>query len=160
MNGKPMPPRTRSSPARERRETPTAPAKNLDTTVHMPEANETQPIPKWVAATIVVLVVALAATFVWFASGVHGFYRTVRFQHYGQQAFDADQIQSWMTFRYVGFVFHLPPSYLGTQLQIAPSMYQDQTLGEYAAANGVDTATFVQSVKAAVSAYQPSGAAQ
>jgi hypothetical protein len=126
----------------------------------MHDASEAQPIPKWFVAAIIFLAAVFVATLVWFASGVHGFYRTVRVHPYGQQALNADQIQAWMTFRYVDFVFHLPPSYLGTELQISNTLYQNQTLAAYAAANGVDAATFVQSVQAAVSAYQASSAQQ
>jgi hypothetical protein len=120
------------------------------------ETKTEQPISKWAIGAMVVLVAALVAALVWFALGINSFYVQVRARPLRHQEFGTSEIQSWMTFRYVDFVFHLPPGYLAGQLGIAGSSYTNETLGAYSATHGIPTAAFLQSVQSAVASYESS----
>lgn len=66
-----------------------------------------------------------------------------------------EDIQGWMTFEYINFVFKLPPDYLKQTLSLEGSQYPKTTLKRYANKAGLDTATFVQSVEEVVRNYKP-----
>lgn len=65
------------------------------------------------------------------------------------------EIQPWMTFQYVNFVFKLPPSYLSGAFGITDSHYPNIQIARYAKAQGLDLATFLARLKQAVGGYTP-----
>ncbi len=65
----------------------------------------------------------------------------------------ADVIQSWMTFDYVGRLFALPPEYLKTALQVQDVRYPAISLGHYAGEINENGTDFSLRVIAAVRNY-------
>jgi len=59
-------------------------------------------------------------------------------------------IQSWMTFDYLNKVFHLPKTYLQTELNVQNSRYPDVSIRGYARETGIDSATAIDRVRAAI----------
>lgn len=66
-----------------------------------------------------------------------------------------EDIQGWMTFEYINFVFKLPPDYLKQTLSIEGSQYPKVALKRYANKAGLDTGAFVRKVEEAVRNYKP-----
>ncbi len=56
-------------------------------------------------------------------------------------------IQSWMTFDYLNKVFHLPKTYLQTNLNIQDARYPNISIRQYARDVGIDFLTAVDRVK-------------
>jgi len=117
----------------------------------------------WARAIIVSLIIVLAAVLLWFASDVNSLYRqgVVRpaisragRKMHTKPTISADQIQSWMTFRYIDYVFNLPSAYLPTNLNISDPKYLNSTLEEYAEKNNIKDTIFVQSVRDSVKVYK------
>jgi hypothetical protein len=116
---------------------------------------------------IIFLFLILAALLTWFAFDLRslrrsGVFKAVRFLHHRRYAgttpmLQPGQIDSWMTFRYINYVFHLPANYLQNKLNIADSGYPNITLNKYANAHKLNDATFVQSVRQAVTTYSNGG---
>lgn len=67
------------------------------------------------------------------------------------------QIEGWMTFRYINYVFNLPTNYLNDKLDIPKTTNLNQTLDKYADARKMDRATFLATVKQAVAEYPNGG---
>jgi hypothetical protein len=122
----------------------------------------------WALIIIGVLAALLLAALVWFGSDVFSLYREglispafQRMHHrsVGRPLPIVSEIQGWMTFRYINYVFNLPTNYLGSKLDISDSNYPNITLNKYAGAHGLGQAEFLSSVKNAVEAAL-GGAAQ
>ena len=64
-------------------------------------------------------------------------------------------IQPWMTFQYVNFVFKLPPNYLADALVLTDPRYPKVQIGRYARTHALPLATFVQEVQTTVAGYTP-----
>ncbi len=76
------------------------------------------------------------------------------FKHHGAPtASDVVFIRPWMTFDYVDTLFHIPSSYLETQLPVNDARYPKITIGGYAKEENVNQATFTSDVQAAVAHY-------
>jgi hypothetical protein len=67
------------------------------------------------------------------------------------------QIQSWMTFRYINYVFRLPENYLSKTLNISDTYYPNLVISTYAGSHKLNNAAFLANVKQAVIAYPPGG---
>lgn len=65
----------------------------------------------------------------------------------------ADQIESWMTFQYVNFIFELPPDYLRQRLGVDDERYPKVQIGRYAHRTGMPLEPYLALVKQAVSGY-------
>lgn len=135
----------------------------------MPEEHQNfkRPINRALIA-ISVLGALLLAALVWFGSDVFSLYRkgdiTPAFQRMHHRTGIrplpiASEIQGWMTFRYINYVFNLPANYLDSKLNISDPHYPNITLNKYAGAHALGQAAFLLSVKNAVEAYR-GGAAQ
>ena len=119
----------------------------------------------WIRAAIVSLIILLVAMLLWFASDVHNLYkqgvirpaisRVSRRQHMAPTIVPA-QIQGWMTFNYINYVFNLPSQYLLLDLNISNPKYLNLSLDDYSKDAKIKDTTFIQSVKDAVSAYRGS----
>ncbi len=62
-------------------------------------------------------------------------------------------IQPWMTFRYVNFVFKLPPNYLSDTLSLSDPRYPNVQIVRYARMHDLDLSTFMQKVQSSVAQY-------
>lgn len=67
----------------------------------------------------------------------------------------ADQIQNWMTFRYINMLFNLPSDYLRTNLNISNNHYPNLTISSWAAQAKVNSTDALAKTIAAVKAYKP-----
>jgi len=70
-----------------------------------------------------------------------------------QQLSSPDQIQDWMTFSYLNYIFNLPLDYLASALSIHDSRYPNLTVGAYIKAKNLNTADFLKQVRGFVSQY-------
>jgi hypothetical protein len=131
----------------------------------MNDHHAAQPRVNWTHVVIGLLVAALLAVLVWFALDIRSLYRSgvvapaisrIHRRFLNQPAPVASQVQGWMTFRYVQYVFSLPPGYLATKLGIGDSSYLNMTIDGYANKYNMNEATFVQSARDAVAGYQNS----
>ena len=68
--------------------------------------------------------------------------------------FTVDDIQSWMTFGYLDFIFKLPPNYFQNMLHISDSHYPNVQIYRYAQINHLYYISLINSIKAAITAYQ------
>ena len=98
-----------------------------------PQKNKLRIFSQWLA--LVLLLVVLCYELWGITGGVvalthAGFHPTHRRNSLNQPA--VEQIQSWMTFRYVNLVFHLPPEYLKSNLAITDSRYPNISIGALA----------------------------
>ena len=66
---------------------------------------------------------------------------------------DVNNIAPWMTFDFITRIFHLPSAYLQNALQITDVKYPNISLGTYARAHAIDSASFLAHVQAEVAAY-------
>lgn len=64
-----------------------------------------------------------------------------------------DEIESWMTFAYINFVFKLPTNYLQSDLQLFDSRYPNIQIRRYARMNHLDEAELVKNVQNAVTSF-------
>jgi hypothetical protein len=71
--------------------------------------------------------------------------------HHG--TLSANQIEGWMTFRYVEHVCGVPQSYIEKQLGTSTAIPQNDTLSKYANENNLNSVTLVESVRRAVATY-------
>lgn len=62
-------------------------------------------------------------------------------------------IQSWMTFGYINFVFELPTDYLKTAADISDPRYPNIQIARYARMHTVDVNEILANVKQAVALY-------
>ena len=62
-------------------------------------------------------------------------------------------IQPWMTFDYLNHVLNIPPDYLKQALDINDAAYPKLQIGRYADRQHLDSATFIVSVRQALSNY-------
>ena len=107
--------------------------------------------------------VILIAVLVWFVVDVVKLYQTgsirphIRHRPLMQPIYQPAQIQDWMTFRYVNYVFNLPSDYLKIKLNIVNSGYPNITLNKYAGSQKLNLAIFTESVRQAVGEYISGG---
>ena len=69
-------------------------------------------------------------------------------------AFDTNDIQSWMTFGYLNFIFKLPPDYFQKTLNISDSHYPNVQIYRYAQINHLDYVSLMNNIKNAITAYR------
>lgn len=61
-----------------------------------------------------------------------------------------EQIQGWMTFRYINLVFNLPPDYLKASLKISDPSYPSLTLNSWAKKSRISPQQLTQAVIKAI----------
>lgn len=66
---------------------------------------------------------------------------------------NADEIESWMTFQYVNFIFNLPPEYLKHRLGVEDERYPKVRIGRYAHRIGMPLEPYLVLVKQAVAGH-------
>ncbi len=109
----------------------------------------------------VLLVGVVIATLVLSVIIMHGLYAPQVFSPahrslYINRSLTPDDIQGWMTFDYINFVFNLPPDYLRETLSIEDSKYPRVTLGRYASKTGINVAVLIQNIQKATQQYKSS----
>lgn len=124
-------------------------------------------IKKYIPISIAVfLFLILAIVLIWFVVDLNNLHRSgaLRAAHSfsrrplaGSPILQIGQIQGWMTFSYINYIFRLPANYLSGKLDIADTAYPNFTLDKYASAHKLDQATFLESVKQAAAAYVSGG---
>jgi len=67
-------------------------------------------------------------------------------------------IQSWMTFSYLNFVFKLPKDYLRTTLNINTSKYPNISIQKYTKLSNLDTNNFISQLKESIDNYNTNNA--
>lgn len=70
------------------------------------------------------------------------------------EAVSVTDIQAWMTFRYINFVFKLPETYLATSFRVTDPRYPDIQLARYARMNKINDMQFLLEVQQAVAAFK------
>ena len=65
------------------------------------------------------------------------------------------EIQPWMTFGYIDFVFRLPPGYLENALHISAKQYPNIQIAHYARMNHLVLTQFLSGIQQAVAQYHP-----
>ena len=78
-----------------------------------------------------------------------GFNRSYTHRH----TLNPSQIEGWMTFSYVNYIFSLPPSYLKDSLTIQDSHYPNLGINKYAKSKNIDITSFLASVRESVVQY-------
>ena len=64
-----------------------------------------------------------------------------------------DQIQKWMTFSYINYIFNLPPTYLSQTLHIQDTRYPNISIVQYAKTNNIDPLDFVTIIQHSIIQY-------
>jgi len=66
---------------------------------------------------------------------------------------DVNLVQSWMTYDYVGHIYHLPQDYLKTTLSLKTTYYPRVSISASAAVQGTSSAALTTDVKKAIQDY-------
>jgi hypothetical protein len=66
-----------------------------------------------------------------------------------------EEIEPWMTFAYINFVFKLPDEYLKMKLGISLDRYPNIQIARYIRLTHADTVYFLTSLRRAVGEYRP-----
>jgi len=77
----------------------------------------------------------------------HGRYNTTK------PILQPGQIEGWMTFRYINYIFHLPADYLGGKLGITDLAHLNISLDKYASEHKLNRAFFIELVRQAAGDY-------
>ena len=110
----------------------------------------------------IILMVVLAIMFIWFVLDIQYLYQTgairpnilgIRRAALQRPALVPQQIESWMTFRYINYVFRLPVNYLPAKLNISNSHYPNITLDNYVDTHKLNGITFTALVRQTVAEY-------
>jgi len=115
-----------------------------------------------VRTILIVLLLGLCAYQIW-ALGIdlRDTYRTsdeyIRYNQgdmmRGSDPLTASDLQSWMTFSYINFVFKLPPNYLRSSLNIQDPRYPNIQIRRYVRLYKLSLSTFLASIEHAVTVY-------
>lgn len=66
---------------------------------------------------------------------------------------DVEYIDTWMTFKYINFIFNIPESYLKDTLQIDDVRYPNLPVGRYTKAKKLESVLYISKIKDAVKNY-------
>jgi hypothetical protein len=114
----------------------------------------------WQIIFTVLLLVAIGLM-IWFIVDLKGLYQTGHLRptrgfgrnHVYKQTINPDQIQGWMTFSYINYIFSIPPDYLSVSLAIQDSHYPNLGISQYAKTKSFNAADFLKKVQEAVTQY-------
>ena len=112
----------------------------------------------------IALLLIVISLLTWFISEIRDLYRTDDFRptrglnrNYNYKlALNPNQIQGWMTFSYINFVFNLPPNYLLGALNIQDNSYPNLDINRYIKAKDLNPNMFLSSVRESVAQYNKS----
>ena len=110
-----------------------------------------------------ILLLITIGLLVWFIIDLRGLYQTgirpaggFNRDHIHRQILSPNQIQSWMTFSYVDYIFSLSPDYLQNSLTIIDSRYPNLNISQYAREKGLDAGDFLKQIQTSVAKYATS----
>lgn len=66
---------------------------------------------------------------------------------------NTNQIESWMTFSYINFIFKLPNNYLKNNLNINDTKYPNTSIQRYIKINNLNTGEFIFKLKSLIDSY-------
>jgi hypothetical protein len=111
----------------------------------------------------ILLILILSAVLIWFIFEIKNLYKSGALTVSGQvhhfryvpakPMLQVSQIQGWMTFHYINYIYHLPATFLKTKLDITSSSYPNLSLNEYISKNKLNGSTFIQTVRKEVASY-------
>jgi hypothetical protein len=115
----------------------------------------------WKGLFIVLLLIVISLLF-YFVVDVKNLYQTGTFRptrgfninHIYQQTANPNQIQGWMTFSYVNYLFNLPPNYLLETLNIQDSRYPSMGINKYVKVKGLNPSAFLTSMRKSVAQFK------
>ena len=73
--------------------------------------------------------------------------RDERLMHKPEHIATPDEVQPWMTFSYINFIFKIPDSYLQSRLGITDSKYPRIQIQKYARAHSLDVGVLLGTIK-------------
>jgi hypothetical protein len=107
-----------------------------------------------------ILLLTAIGLLIWFIFDIKGLYQTGRLnptrglnRNYLYKPTSPDQIQGWMTFSYINYIFSLPPNYLSQSLMITDSQYPNLEINRYAKNKNLDPAGFLKQVQQSIIQY-------
>ncbi len=111
-----------------------------------------------------ILLLIVIGLMIWFIVDLRDLYQTGRLRptrgfnrsHIYRQTLTPDQIQGWMTFSYINYIFSLPLNYLSESLAVQDSRYPNLNIDQYAKTKGFNTANFLKTVQDSVAQYTKS----
>ncbi len=111
-----------------------------------------------------ILLIIIISLSVWFIVNLRDLYRAGELRptrglnrnHIYKQTASPDQIQGWMTFSYVNYIFNLPPDYLSGNLNIQDSHYLNLGINQYAKMKNFNTTIFLTNVRESIAQYTKS----
>jgi len=104
---------------------------------------------------------AFVVTFFLMVAFMHGLYtrHLMKLPNYSllqhSRSLAPEDVQGWMTFEYLNFVFKLPPDYLRQTLSIENARYPRVTLKRYADRAGIDLSLLIHNTREAIQNYRP-----
>ena len=113
----------------------------------------------WWAVLAILLIIATSLS-IWFIFDVRNLYTTGMLRptrsfrnHFIKQTLSPEQIQGWMTFSYVNYIFNLPPNYLSESLVINDPHYPNVEIRQYAKTNVLDETNLLYNIQQSVTKY-------
>jgi hypothetical protein len=110
----------------------------------------------------VVLLLIVISLLIWFIVDIKNLYQTGTFRptrgfninHISRQTATPNQIQGWMTFSYVNYIFNLPPNYLLETLNIQDTHYPNMGINKYIKVKGLDPIVFLTNLRESVAQFK------
>ena len=117
----------------------------------------------WQIILAFLLIIAIGLL-IWFIVDLRSLYRTGSLRptrgfnrnYTHRQIINPNQIEGWMTFSYINYIFSLPPSYLKNSLVIQDSHYPNLGIDKYAKEKNINTTSFLTDVQKSVTQYNKS----
>jgi hypothetical protein len=115
----------------------------------------------WKGVFIVLLLIVISLL-IYFVIDIKNLYQTGTFRptrgfninHISKQTANPNQIEGWMTFSYVNYLFNLPTNYLLETLNIQDSRYPNMGINKYVKVKGLDAIVFLTNVRASVAQFK------
>jgi hypothetical protein len=114
----------------------------------------------WKITLLLLLFIAMGLV-IWLIVNIRNLYKTGELRparefhgnYIHTQIISSDQIQAWMTFSYINYIFNLPPNYLLGALNIKDNRYPNLGINQYAKEKKLNYVSFLASVKGFVNQY-------
>jgi len=109
-----------------------------------------------------IIVAVTLGLLLWFIGDVRNLYRsgnlrpTRGFRSHAHIQPEPANIESWMTFAYINYIFGLPANYLSSSLHIQDSRYPNLEISQYAKTADLDSTVFLSDVRNSVAHYSTS----
>jgi len=108
----------------------------------------------WKITLLLLLFIAMGLV-IWLIVNIRNLYKTGELRparefhgnYIHTQIISSDQIQAWMTFSYINYIFNLPPNYLLGALNIKDNRYPNLGINQYAKEKNLTTSVSWQVLK-------------